>query len=349
MADQASALPPPRQHVELPAYTPPMLFVVVDTEEEFEWDAPLDRGSTTVTAMQHIGRAQSIFDRYGLKPTYVIDYPVAHQPDGYAPLMDYIASDRCTIGAHLHPWVTPPHDEIVNGRNSFACNLPEALEAAKIGRLVEEIRTNLGVQPTAYKAGRYGIASSTVRTLETMKFEVDMSVNPHMDFTPQHGPSFVRFDARPFLLDGAVPVLFLPCTVGYVGLAGGLGQTLHRLASARVLQPLHAVGVLSKAGITNRIMLSPEGNTLDEMKALARVLYGRGYRAFSLTFHSPSVEPGHTPYVRNDTQMREFLARIDGFCDFFFRELGGVPGRPLEFRASLLGPNAPQDARWGPR
>jgi hypothetical protein len=55
-----------------------------------------------------------------------------------------------------------------------------------------------------------------------------------------------------------------------------------------------------------------------------------------LTFHSPSVEPGHTPYVRNDAQMRDFLARIDGFCDFFFRELGGVPGRPLEFRASLL-------------
>jgi len=341
MADQAHTpsslpLPPPRHYVDLPVYTPPMLFAVVDTEEEFDWDAPLDRGSTSVTAMQHIGRAQSIFDRYGIKPTYVIDYPVAHQHDGYAPLLDYIASDRCTIGAHLHPWVTPPHDEVVSARTSFACNLPEALETAKIQTLVNEIRANLRVRPLAYKAGRYGIASATVRALQALDFEVDLSVNPHMDLTPLQGPDFSRFDARPFFRLDGTPLLFVPCTVGYVGLAGGFGGTLHRVASARALQPLHAIGVLSKTGITNRIMLSPEGNTLDEMKALARALYGRGYRTFSLTFHSPSVEPGHTPYVRNDTQMREFLARIDGFCDFFFRELGGVPGRPLEFRASLL-------------
>jgi hypothetical protein len=341
MSDQQPApLPLPRQYVDLPAYTPPILFVVVDTEEEFQWDAPFDRGSTSVTAMQHIGRAQSIFDRYGVKPTYVIDYPVAHQQQGYAPLMDYVITDRCTIGAHLHPWVTPPHDEIVTAQNSFACNLPEALEAAKIRTLANEIRTNLGVEPTAYKAGRYGVAAATVRTLQALKFQVDLSVNPHMDYTPQYGPSFAQFDAKPFMVDSADaqirPMLFLPCTVGYVGMAGALGGTLHRVASARALQPLHAVGVLSKTGITNKIMLSPEGNTLDEMKALARALYGRGYRAFALTFHSPSVEPGHTPYVRNDADMREFLARIDGFCEFFLRELGGVPGRPHEFRESLL-------------
>src|SRR5262249_8225613 len=67
MADQPQAslpLAPPRHYVDLPVYTPPMLFAVVDTEEEFDWDAALDRGSTSVTAMQHIGRAQSIFDRY---------------------------------------------------------------------------------------------------------------------------------------------------------------------------------------------------------------------------------------------------------------------------------------------
>jgi hypothetical protein len=332
-ASLAAPLAPPRQYVDLPAYTPPILFVVVDTEEEFQWDAPFDRASTSVTAMQHIGRAQSIFDRYGVKPTYVIDYPVAHQQEGYAPLMDYVITDRCTIGAHLHPWVTPPHDEIVTAENSFACNLPEALEAAKIRTLVREIEANLGVRATCYKAGRYGVASTTVKTLQALKFEVDLSVNPHMDFTPQHGPSFAQFEAKPFLVER---MLFLPCTVGYVGIAGALGAPLHRVASARALQPLHAVGVLSKTGITNKVMLSPEGNTLDEMKALARALYGRGFRTFSLTFHSPSVEPGHTPYVRSDADMREFLARIDGFCEFFFRELGGVPGRPLEFRESML-------------
>lgn len=330
-------LAPPRAVITRPSIEPPRLFVVVDTEEEFDWRAPPDRTATSVTAMRHIGRAQTLFDRYELKPTYVIDYPVAHQPEGHALLREYLDEDRCTIGAHLHPWVTPPHDEVVSARNSFACNLPRALEAAKIRTMMEEIETNLGVQPKAFKAGRYGIGAATVDTLEALGFEVDLSVNPHMDFTREEGPSFAAFDAWPFLLrDRRQPMLFLPCTGGYVGAAGGLGRPLHALASQPVLAPLRAVGVLSRLGITNKVMLSPEGNTLEEMKALARTLFARGLRTFSLTFHSPSVEPGHTPYVRTDADLREFLARIDAFCDFFFRELGGVPGRPLEFRAKLL-------------
>jgi len=39
MADQAlasSPLPLPRHYVDLPIYTPPMLFAMVDTEEEFD-------------------------------------------------------------------------------------------------------------------------------------------------------------------------------------------------------------------------------------------------------------------------------------------------------------------------
>jgi uncharacterized protein Usg len=328
---------PARTRVSRPPTEAPRLFVVIDTEEEFDWHAPHDRTQTSVTAMKHIGRAQTLFDRYGLKPTYVIDYPVAQQPEGYALLKEYAASDRCTIGAHLHPWVTPPHDEPVNARNSFGCNLAPALEAAKIQTMVETIEAHLGVRPRAFKAGRYGIGAATVDTLERLGFEVDLSVNPHMDFSREQGPSFVKFDAWPFLLTGRKqPILFLPCTVGYVGVAGEFGRPLHAFASNPTLAPLRAVGVLSKLGITNRVMLSPEGNTLDEMKALARALHGRGLRTFSLTFHSPSVQPGHTPYVRSDADLREFLARIDEFCDFFFRELGGVPGRPLDYRATLL-------------
>lgn len=323
--------------VVLPASARPILFVVVDTEEEFDWSAPFSRANTGVTAMRFIGRAQTIFDRYELKPTYVVDYPIAHQPEGSDPLREALAEDRCQIGAHLHPWVTPPFDEEVSSRNSFGCNLSPALEAAKIRVLKDEIRQTFGVEAKAYKAGRYGIDARGAETLESLGFDVDLSVNPHNDFTESSGPSFTAFDASPFFFAGRRDRLFfLPCTVGYVGLAGSAGKYLHQLASAKPLEPLHAVGVLARSGITNRVMLSPEGNTLSEMKALASALHGRGCRTFSLTFHSPSVEPGHTPYVRTEADMREFLDCLDGFCEFFFRELDGVAGRPLEFRSSLV-------------
>jgi hypothetical protein len=323
--------------VALPASARPILFVVVDTEEEFDWSAPFSRANTGVTAMRFIGRAQTIFDRYELKPTYVVDYPIAHQPEGSDPLQEALAEDRCQIGAHLHPWVTPPFDEEVSSRNSFGCNLPAALEAAKIRVLKDEITRTFGIDAKAYKAGRYGIDARGAETLESLGFDVDLSVNPHNDFTEQSGPSFASFDASPFFFEGRRDRLFfLPCTVGFVGLAGSAGKWLHGLASAKPLEPLHAVGVLARAGVTNRVMLSPEGNTLSEMRALASALHARGCRTFSLTFHSPSVEPGHTPYVRTEADMREFLDCLDGFCEFFFRELDGVAGRPLEFRSSLV-------------
>jgi hypothetical protein len=90
------------------------------------------------------------------------------------------------------------------------------------------------------------------------------------------------------------------------------------------------VGVMSRLGVVNRIMLSPEGSTLDEMKALTRSLLRRGVRTFSLTMHSPSVEPGCTPYVRDQAQLGQFLDRIAAYCDFFLGELGGVPSTPQD-------------------
>ena len=72
-------------------------------------------------------------------------------------------------------------------------------------------------------------------------------------------------------------------------------------------------------------MLSPECNTLDEMKALTRSLHHDGLRSFALTFHSPSLKPGCTRYVRTAAELDAFLSTIDRFCDFFFGALGGEP------------------------
>ena len=338
MSEARHPLPPPPLWVTLPPTERPRLFVVVDTEEEFDWSAPFSRHHTSVAAMRHVGRAQRVFDRYGIKPTYVVDYCVAHQPAGYEPLLRIAAEDRCTIGAHLHPWVTPPFDEPVNGRNSFASNLAPALEAAKVRNLVSEIEQHFGIRPKVYKAGRYGIGAETVTTLGALGFEVDCSVNPTMDFSDVDGPSFVEFRPDPFWRRTEQrELLFLPCTVGFVGALGSqAGPAMHRLASGPRLTRVRGVGVLARLGLTNKVMLSPEGNTANEMMALARRLARAGLRTFALTFHSPSLHPGHTPYVATGADLETFLQSIDRFCEFFCHELNGEPARPLDFRTQLM-------------
>ena len=319
--------------IDLPASERPTLFVVVDTEEEFDWSTPFSRQSTGVTAMRHIGRAQQLFDRFGIVPTYVIDYPVASKPEGSTPLIEFASAARATIGAHLHPWVTPPHDEEVSRRNSFAMNLPAALEAAKLTTMVETIERAFGARPQVYKAGRYGIAARTLGMLSPLGFTVDTSVNPHMNYASEQGPDFRGFDARPCWLTHGL--LEIPCTTGYAGFAGtALGARLHAAALAAPPQ-LRAVGILARLGVTNRIMLSPEGSTLDEMKAVTRALIARGVRTLTFSFHSPSVEPGHTPYVRSQADLGRFLQSIEQYFEFFFGELAGVTTTPLAFRAGL--------------
>src|SRR3546814_5427653 len=68
----------------LPVDHPPLLLVVIDTEEEFDWHLPHSRDNTSVSAIAAQGPAQQIFARHDIVPTYVVDYPVATTPAAVA-------------------------------------------------------------------------------------------------------------------------------------------------------------------------------------------------------------------------------------------------------------------------
>jgi hypothetical protein len=83
-------------------------------------------------------------------------------------------------------------------------------------------------------------------------------------------------------------------------------------------------------------VLTPEGITFDEQRRLTRAMLRRGYRVFSLTFHSPSLAPGNTPYVRDAAQLQSFLRRIEQYLEFFMTEIGGRPATPFEVKERAL-------------
>ena len=233
--------------------------------------------------------------------------------------------------------MNPPYDETISRRNSFGCNLPPALERSKILSLVRAIEDGLGLTPGVYKAGRYGLGPSTIEILQDLEFEIDVSINPHMDFTAGEGPSFKGFDAAPFWFGRRQRLLEIPCTGGYVGFAWRSGAWLRPLVEAQPFQALRLPGVLARTGILDRVLLSPEGNSLQDMKALTMSLLARGIRVFAMTLHSPSAEPGHTPYVRSQRQLQDLLERMEGYCEFFLGDIGGVAGTLEDVRASLAG------------
>ncbi|MEG3638704.1 polysaccharide deacetylase family protein [Magnetococcus sp. PR-3] len=315
---------------------PPMLQVVVDTEEVFDWHAPFDRAQTDVSHMRHVHRVQEIFDRYGIKPIYVVDHPVASQPQGYEPLAALLAQDRCMIGAHLHPWVSPPHDEVVNTHNAYPGNLPYALEQEKLERLTHTITANFGQRPVIYKAGRYGFGPNSAEILAELGYHIDLSPSPGFDQSVDGGPDHSRYPYTPFTFAaGKQRLLCLPTTGGFMGGLHRWGPYLQPYLQSTWAQPLKLGGIFSRLGLLSRLRLSPEGFEQADLQQLTQWLMGKGERLFTLSFHSPSWEKGHTPYVQSETQLQEFLNRIDRYCHFFMHELGGVYHTPATLQQML--------------
>jgi hypothetical protein len=73
---------------------------------------------------------------------------------------------------------------------------------------------------------------------------------------------------------------------------------------------------------------------------LTRHLLARGQLLFNLSYHSPSLLPGSTPYVRDEAQHHPFLEMLGAYIVWFASELGGCFTTPLEVKALLKGDRA---------
>jgi hypothetical protein len=309
---------------------------VVDTEEEFDWSAPFDSTSRAVDHMASIHRVQAVFDALDVVPSYLVSYPIARQPAGFRPLQAYLEAGRAIVGAHLNPWVTPPHREQVNCFNSYPGNLPRDLEAAKLAELAAQVERALGVRPTIYKAGRHGKGPNTEAILEEQGFQIDVRPAPPMDYRGDGGPDYRRHPAQPFVFGNERRLLCLPNTGAFVGGLHKLGPVLQPLMECRLAAWLRPGAIAARLGVLERIRLTPEGHTLAEMRRLTRALLVHGQRVFVLSFHSPSVVPGNTPYVTTAADLEAFLERLRSFLTMFRDELRGRFVTPHALKAELL-------------
>jgi hypothetical protein len=311
----------------------PELLVIVDTEEEFDWSAPFSRSSIATRSIPAQARAHEIYDRLDVVPTYVVDYPVATDPEAAAFLRALRDAGRAHIGAHLHPWVTPPHVEEVNPANSYHGNLPPELERAKVETVTDAIQRAFGEAPTVFKAGRHGFGPSTARWLAEFGYKVDCSRLPHADLSRDGGPDHRGAPAHPYWLDRPGGLLEIPPTVGFFGAAAGIAPRLGGLFDSVRAERLRVPGLLARAGLATRSRLTPEGVSAGEQCRLISAMVARGHRIFSLVYHSPSLEPGHTPYVRTEADLAAFLASLEQVLTFFRDRIGGrftTPARVYE-------------------
>jgi hypothetical protein len=316
--------------------SPPQLAIVVDTEEEFDWTQPFARENRATESIPAQALAHEIYDPLGMVPTYVIDHPVATDQRAADFLAGLLRDGRAEIGTHLHPWVSPPHDEDVNRHNSYHCNLPPALERAKIVALTDAIERAVGRRPVIFRAGRYGFGRNTARVLAELGYEIDCSYVPHMSFADDGGPDYRGTPDQPFWLNPHAALLEVPLTSGYFGLLAGAGAVFGGILNHKGAERLRVPGLLARSGLLSRSRLSPEGVSAEEQCRLLRAMVNAGRSFFTLSYHSPSLAPGNTPYVRTEADLADFLIRIETVLLYFRDELGGEFTTLTRLRTAFL-------------
>ncbi len=285
------------------------VLLTVDTEEEFDWDAPFQREGYGLSHVAQIPRFQAFCEKIGAHPVYLIDWPVANSAQAVEIIGDAVARGTAEIGVQLHPWVNPPFDEEVNARNSFAGNLPRDVEAAKFAMLRDRIEAAFGTAPLIYRAGRYGLGPHTAHLLKAAGIRIDTSVRPLFDYSAGGGPDYSHHPTEPYWVDRDHRLLELPVTSAYWGPLRQLGPMLHRVQRH---VPTMFSG-FSRFGLLERIALTPEGVSAEEAIRGINIAVESDLPVLVLSFHSPTLAPGHTPYTADDAAVEavyEWFAAI---------------------------------------
>jgi peptidoglycan/xylan/chitin deacetylase (PgdA/CDA1 family) len=288
--------PQPADLVRWPDAFGTRFIVFVDVEEEFDWRAPLDRRHRATTAMRAFLPAHRRFRDRGVALTCMVDYPIACDPAAVEVLARAAEDGRTEVGTQLHAWVNPPFGD---GPEPYPGALPAALEGAKLDRLTDAITAAFGRRPRAYRAGRYGIGPNTRALLAARGYRLDSSVRARYDYSADGGPDFRAVGNHAYRAAGVVE---LPLTTAFTGWGRPGGAGLYD-ALGRVP---HGRGMAARAGLIERVALTPEDMPLPAALRALDAAVEEGVRLLVFSFHSPSLAPGHTPYVRDADDLAAF-------------------------------------------
>lgn len=298
----------------------------------------------TLDNLRVLPRFQSLCQDSGLRPTYLVTWQVSQ-----APAAELLAkaqdAGRCEVGAHLHPWSTPP---FLPDEDRLAAVPPNALPAssleAKLKKLTETIEGRFGRRPVSYRAARFGCNGPGLQALERLGYRVDSSVTPFLDWRPQGGPDWTDAPEAPFFPDrqqpvrrGASPVLEVPVTVGW---DRRLPDVVARLA-ARARGPRtprsNGTGPGGVPVLPQLLWLYPALTTADDMCRLADVLVDRGLPSLNVVLRSGDLHAGASSTSQSEEEAARTLDRFERFIAYAMTTLGAAPRTLSEFAAHHLG------------
>ena len=319
----------------------PALLLGIDTEADDQWSTE-GRRRLEVRNAERLPGLQALCDSYGVRPTYMVTYEMASGEESGSILKELAGSGRCEIGAHLHPWSSPPFRE-ADLVGTYPSQLPDELLERQLRELTLTIEDLLGTRPTTYRAGRHGLDGRSLALLESLGYTVDASVDPLFNETRKGGPCFAGAPVGPYRPDyldvrkpGSASILEVPISAGTTP---PLPKPLERAYAS--LPPLPYRPALKRLGL-RPVWLRPSYSPLADSTRLASRLVAAGLPCLSVLFHSSEILPGGSPYSPDPPSVARFLDRLKRLFQHATESLGAVGRTYAEFAASQPAPGRPE-------
>ena len=322
----------------------PTLLVTIDTESDDLWAG---KPELTFENIRHLPRLQRLFERYGLRPTYLVSYPVATSEIGCKVLKPIVRDGRAEIGSHMHVWTTPPIVPVTPDDNRYcplATEIPYELLATKMENVTRAVGELSGTQPVSHRAGRFGFDPIGMRVLQELGYVADTSVTPLVSWLEpsctggQRGADFRSAPFEPYYPSeedvtkpGAGTLLEVPVSIF---LSRPLPPPIaNRLA--RLPHNNNVVRALRWTGLVRQGWLSPGRETNGKrLIGMARALIACGVPMLNVMFHSSEMAPKTSPSTRTQADVEESYQQLEELFTYLVYKVSVIPLTLSEF-ASL--------------
>ena len=203
------------------------LVITIDVEPDcspsWSYSNPLQFEGVSIGIKRKL---QPLFDRYGIKPTYLINNVVLED----TPSVDVFRSldGDFELGTHLHPEFIEPMKEQFDyaGKKGIAncCFYRADIEAGKLQSITNLFQRSFGHAPKSFRAGRFSAGDNTIRSLIDLGYKVDTSVTPNVrwkDSSREKAVDFRSASEQPYFVSNSIlasdtggQLLEVPVTIG---------------------------------------------------------------------------------------------------------------------------------------
>ncbi len=237
----------------------------------------------------------------------------------------YQEAGKAEIGAHLHPWSTPPFRSLTendHAHHPFPHEYPRPILREKLSELTNTIEAGVGQRPLTFRAGRYGFDAKVAALLVESGYWADCSVTPLVSWRmvsgdPQGngGPDFAaaplyayELSSKDVTRPGSSGLLEVPVSIFFWRwpLLNRIVRTVKRACKDRHDLLLRS---LYKLGHTPTWFRPHPQRSATELLQVYRMAQKLKLDYVEMMFHSSELMPGGSKNTRDEASV-EALYRL---------------------------------------